>query len=110
MVKGIKIPFYTKLSPAVKGIFKKTGLIKTVWLRPSTSSFKEMKWLVDQGGDVLNMMFHSTELMLGYSPYIKKENEYNNFWQRLDNILEYLINKKKIESKNLRELIGILNI
>ena len=94
--------FYRKLSPAVKSVLGKLGVAKTVWLRPSVSSLSDMKWLSDlSNGQVLNTMFHSNELMMGTSPYTKTEKEAGEFWQRLDGILDYLINEKQLESKTL---------
>jgi peptidoglycan/xylan/chitin deacetylase (PgdA/CDA1 family) len=97
--------FYRKLSPAVKSVLGKLGVAKTAWLRPSVSSLSEMKWLSDTSeGGVLNMMFHSNELMMGTSLYTKTRKETEGFWQRLDSILNYLINEKQLESKTLCEL------
>jgi len=98
--------FYRKLSPAAKAVLGKLGLAKTVWLRPSVSSLSDMKWLSDaSNGRVMNMMFHSNELMMGTSPYTKTEKEVGEFWRRLDSILNYLINEKQLESKTLCELL-----
>jgi len=113
-VKGMSFAGYSKLSPKIKAILRKIGLVKTVWLRPSIFTFEEMKWLSDLilgKGDVkasdhvLNMMFHSNELMAGTSPYIKTEKEEKDFWEKLDKILDYLINQKKLENKTLCELL-----
>lgn len=103
-----KISGYNNLSPLLKAALKKIGLIKTIWLRPSTSSFEEMKFvsdrLIEKGAKVLNMMFHSNELIAGASHYIKTEKEAENFFWKLDKILNYLMNQKKLESKTLSEL------
>ena len=98
---------YNFLPPEIKFIFKKTGLIKTFWLRPSISSFEEMKFVVDtltkKGVGALNMMFHSNEILEGASPYSKTKKETENFFLRLEKILDYLIFQKKAESKILFE-------
>jgi peptidoglycan/xylan/chitin deacetylase (PgdA/CDA1 family) len=100
--KGLTL--FNKLSPMQKAILKKLDLYKTVWLRPSVSSFSDMKWIIENNeSDVLNMMFHSNELMQGTSPYTKDEKKAEEFWKRLDNILDYLVNEQKVKSKTLCE-------
>ena len=102
---------YNNLPLALKFILKKTGLIKPIWLRPSISSFEEMKFLCDfliiSGEGVLNMMFHSNELTHGTSPYIKTPEGVEDFFLKLEKILDYLILQKKIESKTLFELYKV---
>lgn len=49
-----------------------------VWLRPAISTFKEMKLLCqkitrEKNSDYLEFMIHSSELMVGGSPYFKDE-------------------------------------
>jgi hypothetical protein len=96
---------YCHLPMEIKGLLKKINLIKTIWLRPSIFSFEEMKWLsdylLDSDNQVLNMMFHSNELLAGTSPYVKTKKQEENFFLNLENILNYLIFQKKLESKTL---------
>lgn len=110
-VKGASFAGYNGLPPKIKGILRRLGIVKTVWLRPSFSSFEEMKWLadslLDRGVSVFTMMFHSNELLAGTSPYIKTEKEAELFFWKLDKILDYLMNQRKLESKTLSELYNI---
>ena len=97
--------FYRKLPPAVKAVLGKLGLAKTVWMRPSVSSLSDMKWLSNASNSrVMNMMFHSNELIIGTSPYTKTQKKAEEFWKKMDGILDYLINEKQLESKTLCEL------
>ncbi len=98
----------------IKYIFRKIKLVKTIWLRPSISSFEELRFLCDllinKGNNVFNMMFHSNELVPGNSPYIKTETQVEIFFSRLEKILDYLISKKEAESKTLSELRNIYRL
>ena len=102
---------YNNLPFKLKYVFKKTGILKTLWLRPSVSSFEEMKAVCDfllvEGNSVLNMMFHSNEIIAGTSPYIQTEKDSEEFFNKLAKILDYLINQKKLESKTLSELYNL---
>jgi peptidoglycan/xylan/chitin deacetylase (PgdA/CDA1 family) len=100
---------YKSLPLEIKYILRKIRLIKTLWLRPSISSFEEMKYVSDfilaKGQKiVLNMMFHSNELLAGANPYVRTNEEADYFFSRLDKILNYLIFQKNLESKTLSEL------
>ena len=102
--------FYNGLPSQFKRAVKKSALVKPVWLRPSLSSFEEMKFasdrILEKGINVLNMMFHSYELAAGRNPYLKTESQVDDFFQRLDKILNYLIIQKKLQNKTLSELYG----
>jgi hypothetical protein len=104
---------YCNLPLELKSVFKKAGLIKTIWLRPSVSSFLDMKFisnlLLERQSPVLNMMFHSNEIMPGTSPYIKTEMELDRFFFDLEAILDYLLYQKKVKSKTLSELYNIFS-
>ena len=56
-----------------KRLLRLMGVVKTVWLRPSYSSADDMKTfarrLVNGGEPVLNVIFHSSEAIVGGSPY-----------------------------------------
>jgi hypothetical protein len=103
---------YSFLLPEIKFIFKKTGLIKSLWLRPSISSFEEMKFVIntltEKGIGIFNMMFHSNEILESASPYSKTKKETENFFLKLEKILDYLIFQKKVESKTFSEIYPIL--
>jgi len=78
------------------------GTDKLIWLRPTFSSFGQMKKLIDtviatQNSDIVfNMMFHSFEAVPGLSPYVKTKEESRVFIKRLETILKYLAKKKSV--------------
>ena len=70
--------------------------IVTMWsLRPSYSSLDDMKRLarrmVDADAPVLNMMFHSSEAIVGGSPYNRNQAELEAFRDRLTQFLGFAI-------------------
>ena len=97
-----QIPNWTK----IKGIIHRTNLARLLWLRPTTYSAKEMRQLADylldqEGVSFLNIMFHSSEVYPGATPYNKTENDVAMFYERLSNILGYLIESKFLKSCTL---------
>ena len=65
------------------------------WLRPSYSSAEDMmamgRQLVDRGTPILNLLFHSSEAIVGGSPYNKTEGELTAFFDRLTRFLKYAV-------------------
>ena len=65
------------------------------WLRPSYSSLDDMKALARQlaarGEIVLNMLFHSSEAMVGGSPYNRTQGELDAFFDRLERFFDFAV-------------------
>ncbi len=63
------------------------------WLRPSYTSAADMctlgRRLVDRGAPLLNLLFHSSEVIVGGSPYNKTQGELDAFYERLGTFLTY---------------------
>ncbi|MFI5177656.1 MAG: hypothetical protein ACHQO8_03795 [Vicinamibacterales bacterium] len=63
------------------------------WLRPSYSSADDMialaRDLVGRGVPVLNLLFHSSEAIVGASPYNRTDAELDAFFDRLSRLLTY---------------------
>jgi len=63
------------------------------WLRPSYSSAADMcslgRQLVDRGAPILNLLFHSSEVIVGGSPYNKTDGELDAFYERLGTFLTF---------------------
>jgi hypothetical protein len=66
------------------------------WLRPSYSSAEDMmalaRQLVARGTPLLNLLFHSSEAIVGGSPYNKTEGELTAFFDRLTRFLRFAVN------------------
>jgi hypothetical protein len=76
-----------------KRVLRKLGLVRQRWLRPSYSSLEDMialaRDLTRDGQPVLNLLFHSSEAIVGGSPYNRTEAELDAFFDRLDRFLAY---------------------
>ena len=66
-----------------KRVLRKLGLARVRWLRPSYSSLEDMvslaRDLAEAGEPVLNLLFHSSEAIVGGSPYNRTDDELSAF-------------------------------
>ena len=78
-----------------KRILRKLGIARMRWLRPSYSSLDDMKALARQlsarGEIVLNMLFHSSEAIVGGSPYNRTQGELDAFFDRLERFFDFAV-------------------
>lgn len=76
-----------------KRVLRRLGLLRLRWLRPSYSSLPEMvdlaRSLARGGEPVLNLLFHSSEAIVGGSPYNRTQGELDAFFDRLERFLEF---------------------
>ena len=78
-----------------KRILRALRLVRMRWLRPSYSSLEDMRALardlVRWNEPVLNLLFHSSEAIVGGSPYNRTQAELDAFCDRLERFFEYAI-------------------
>jgi hypothetical protein len=78
---------------ATKRLLRLTGVAHVRWLRPSYASAEDMislsAQLVRQGVPLLNLLFHSSEAIVGGSPYNKSEADIDAFFDRLGRALSH---------------------
>ena len=78
-----------------KRLLRLLGLLRLRWLRPSYSSLEDMKALARDlaraGEPVLNLLFHSSEAIVGGSPYNRTQAELDAFCDRLERFLTFVI-------------------
>ena len=78
---------------ATKRILRALRLLKLRWLRPSYSSLDDMlalaRDLAKWREPALNLLFHSSEAIVGGSPYNKTQAELDAFLDRLDRFLSF---------------------
>ena len=76
-----------------KRILRALRLVRMRWLRPSYSSLDDMiglaKDLARWNEPVLNLLFHSSEAIVGGSPYNRTPGELDAFFDRLDRFLAF---------------------
>ena len=78
-----------------KRVLRALGLLRLRWLRPSYSSLDDMialaRDLVRQQVPVLNLLFHSSEAIVGGSPYNRTQAELDDFCDRLEKFLAFAV-------------------
>ena len=76
-----------------KRVLRALRLLRMRWLRPSYSSVDDMIGLAQDlarwNEPVLNLIFHSSEAIVGGSPYNRTEADLNAFFDRLDRFLAF---------------------
>jgi peptidoglycan/xylan/chitin deacetylase (PgdA/CDA1 family) len=76
-----------------KRILRALRLLRVRWLRPSYSSLEDMQALARdlrrRGEPVLNLLFHSSEAIVGGSPYNRTQGELDAFCHRLERFFEF---------------------
>ena len=74
-----------------KRVLRLAGVARVRWLRPSYSSAEDMialaKQVVRRGAPILNLLFHSSEAIVGGSPYNRTQGELDAFFERLGRVL-----------------------
>ena len=77
------------------------------WLRPSYSSADDMmalaRNLVDRGAPMLNLLFHSSEAIVGGSPYNRTEAELSAFFDRLGAFFTFASHELRAEPLTFAE-------
>jgi hypothetical protein len=89
-------------------LFFMGGWLSYCWLRPTITTAFEMKRLAAEFArnytePVLNMMFHSMEIMPGKTPYVRTKLGQKMYLSRLESTLKYMI-KKGFESRTLAQV------
>jgi hypothetical protein len=88
-------------------VLRKLGVARMMWLRPSYSSLDDMKALahrlVESGEPLLNLLFHSSEAIVGGSPYNRTPAELESFLDRLDRFLAFATRELKAEPVTFKE-------
>ncbi len=91
-----------------KRILRALRIAHVVWLRPSYSSFADMarlaRRIVDDGCPVLNLLFHSSEAIVGGSPYNRTREELERFLERLARFLRFATKELGAVPATWREL------
>jgi len=76
-----------------KRILRLLGIARVLWLRPSYSPLEDMcalaRRLKEDRVPVLSLIFHSSEAIVGGSPYNRTDRELADFLDRLDRFLVY---------------------
>ncbi len=92
----------------IRRLLRVVAGVELAWLRPSYASLETMKRLADSvvasGVPVLNMMFHSSELMPGGSPYNRTPADVEHFLQKIEALVTYLTQRYSLRFVTLAEM------
>ena len=76
-----------------KRVLRALRIVRLRWLRPSYSSLPDMialaRTLSGSNEPVLNLLFHSSEAIVGGSPYNRTQGELDAFFDRLERFLAF---------------------
>lgn len=90
-----------------KRLLRLAGIARVRWLRPSYSSAEDMIALATQivrrGAPILNLLFHSSEAIVGGSPYNRTQGELDAFFERLARILTFASRDLRAEAMTFAE-------
>lgn len=88
-------------------MMSRSGLCRPMWLRPGFSSAGQMIEVCDalaaSGAPVLNLMFHSSELLPGGSPKVATAEQSQAFWQSLEAVFAHVTSRLGARPLMLRE-------
>ncbi len=91
------------------GIMHRTGLLKKIWLTPEGQSAADMitltKTIIKNGMNLINMSFHTTSLLPGKSIFVRDEKELEQFYSRIEAVLDYVSVNATISSLTLSEVV-----
>jgi hypothetical protein len=83
------------------------GIARVLWLRPSYSSLDDMQRLARRvkarGVPILNVIFHSSEAIVGGSPYNRTQEELAAFLERLERFLTFAVTDLGAKPLTFRE-------
>jgi peptidoglycan/xylan/chitin deacetylase (PgdA/CDA1 family) len=76
-----------------KRLIRLAGIARVRWLRPSYSSAEDMialaRQIVGRSVPLLNLLFHSSEAIVGGSPYNRTDGDLTAFFERLERVLTF---------------------
>jgi len=91
----------------IRRCLRYTGIGHAVWLDPVQTCMEDIHWLVDKACEdsqpVLNMVFHSSELVAGGAPRVRTRRAAERVWERLHTTLAYVAQKPGMRFMALRE-------
>ncbi len=91
----------------IRNILRKLGIADLITLNPTVNSLRHMTMLAQRlirtGEPVINMAFHSSELMAECSPEVRDVHDQQLVWQRLKDIFTFVSNYSQIQKVTLTE-------
>ena len=95
-----------------EGILDRLGVVRRIKFSPEQADARRMKQLVDAylalQAPAMVMMFHSSSLVPGYSPYVKTEEDLRRFEFRLEEVFAFCLNEREMAATSPTELAASL--
>jgi len=89
------------------GALERLGIARRIKLSPEQSTSENMNRLVDRmialGAPCAVMMFHSSSLVPGMSPYVPDERALEKLLLRMENLFNHVMNVRRCYSKTMTE-------
>lgn len=89
----------------VAGVADRLNILRWAKLSPENTSVIDAKSLIDAAlkgnASVLVLMFHSSSLIPGFSPYVKTDTDLEHFYATLDAVLDHCLVVQQCESTSL---------
>lgn len=96
----------------LEGLLNRLGMLQRIKLSPEQATAAQMNVLVDrlleQGSRAVVLMFHSSSLLPGASPYVRNESELQEFWRRLEQTFRHCVHRRGMRTGTLREFESAL--
>ena len=100
----------TNNSLKLKRFFSRIKLLQKIWLSPemdtSTMEINLIKNLLMKGCKIFNMVFHSTSLLFGLSPFVRDRNDERKFFDNIKKV-SLFFKDKEIASIKLSDVLEI---
>ena len=99
---------YADYTPAYqfRRVLRLLRVARPIWLRPSYSKTEDMAWLAEKlvaaKAPLANIIFHSSELLPGGSPYNQTVADVDGFYASLRTLFE-LLAKRGVQGRTFRE-------
>jgi len=89
------------------GILDRLGLVRRIKLSPEQADSHSITTLIDaclkRQSECLVLMFHSSSLMPGFSPYVPDAPALDRFYERLERCFEYCLGKHAMSALTLTD-------
>lgn len=96
----------------LRGLAYKLGLLQKIWLSPEMSNHIEMRKLVNiyvkKNINIINLMFHSTTLVPGLTPFVKNSTDQKKFYQTLRMFFKSILEDYNIKPVFISQLSKLL--
>lgn len=91
----------------MRGILSRLNILNKIKFSPEKHNAEALKTLAknydQQGAPCLVMMFHSSSLIPGFSPYVSTKEELGRFLDVIDEVTDFCINKLGMQSATLTD-------